>query len=84
MERADSQDRSAARAGAGTPVTGWRRPPGGWLWLLVTGVPMWALFVALIMTAHGRVALTPTVLVGLRMSVSVTLLAYPLIRLLAR
>jgi signal transduction histidine kinase len=78
MERADSQDRSAARAGAGTPVTGWRRPPGGWLWLLVTGVPMWALFVALIMTAHGRVPLTPTVLIGLRMSVSVTLLAFRL------
>jgi two-component sensor histidine kinase len=67
---------------AGTPIRGWRRPLGAWLWLLVTGVPMWALFVALILTAHGPAAVTPVILLGLRMSISVMVLAYLVLRLL--
>lgn len=60
-----------------------RATPARWLWLLIAWVPVWALFAALVLTAH-RLGWVSGLVSGLRMSVAAALLGVPVQALLAR
>lgn len=55
-----------------------------WLWLLVGWLPVWALFVALMLSAHANVTLAQAVVVALRMSVAGAVLGLLVQRLTER
>jgi anti-sigma regulatory factor (Ser/Thr protein kinase) len=84
MGRAELEDHSPAGGRRRTAVTARRGAPARWLWLLVSWVPVWALFAAMILTVHQPAGWVPSLASGLRMSVAAALAAIPVQRLVAR
>ncbi len=82
-ERQDRRKRRRAPGPRRGAPPAWRSARARWLWLLSTWVPVWALFVALLLTAH-RAAWVPGLLAGLRMSLAAALLGVAVQALLAR